>query len=103
MRQWVEKLAKAIEKEGVVVCNYMQLCGECIRVRHFECNIRYFETYNKGTIVKSTKHLEVVNPVDSTYLNIKLYDDEYDVLEKAFNYCKNNSQDNFIKQLENLE
>lgn len=104
MRTWVEKLAKCIKETGIVGYNPMVTGNQCIRVKHFECKIRHFEVHYKNGMchVESTKHLEIVDTIDKTYSDIKLYDDECDVLEKAIDYCINNSQDNFIKQLENL-
>lgn len=92
MRTWVEKLAKAIKEQGIVV-NSLYIFGNCIRVQNFECKL-----IQGG----SKKLLEIINNTNNTCSDIKLYEDECDVLEKAITYCINNSQDNFIKQLENL-
>lgn len=105
MRTWVEKLANIIKTEGRVVFDFCVTGNKAIAFRSFECNIRCFSTYinNKNVHVNSINHLEIINKLDNTYADIKLYDDESDLLENACTYCINKSQDNFMKQIENLE
>lgn len=105
MRIWVEKLTKSIEKSGYITYDPRFIGNKCIQIQHFRCNIRHFESFcNSGNVTsKSIKHLEIINIIDDTYVDIKLYDDECDILEKAIVCCINNLQDIFIKQFENFE
>lgn len=105
MRLWVEKLAKSIEKSGYITYDSRFTDNKCIRIQHFKCNIRHIDLIynNRHTVSESIKYLEVINVIDDTYANIRLYEDECDILEKAIAYCINNLQDIFIKQFENFE
>ena len=85
MRTFVEKLANAIKERGVGT-------EYCVRVDGFKITI--YETWN-------CRSLELVNP-DYVRGDLKIYDDEYDLLKRAMTDCQQKTEDALIEQLNNL-
>lgn len=85
MRPWIEKLAKTIEIEGVRTD-----CGP-YKVHNYEIGHTF-----------EISHLVISNSITKEHARIKLYEDEKDVLEKAFDRCKERTTDSIIEQINNL-
>ena len=86
MRNWVEKLAKAIEKEGKIDIHSWKLNDWSINV------------YD---LTDGSKRCALSDGDQG--MCIKLYDDEYDILQKARETCKRKSEDHFIELINNFE
>lgn len=85
MRSFVEKLAKAIKERGV---------GNKYRTRVDGFQIMIYEMWGN-------KFLELVNP-DYVRGDLKIYDDEYDLLDRVMTDCQQKTEDALIEQLNNL-
>lgn len=85
MRQWVENLAKSIEKEGVRIS-----CGP-YKVFNYEIGYTFDMT-----------HLVISNYITGETAKIKLYEEEKDILKKAFDRCEERTTDSIIEQINNL-
>jgi hypothetical protein len=85
MRQWIEKLAKLIEKEGVRIS-----CGP-YKVLNYEIGYTFDMT-----------RLVISNYITGETASIKLYEEEKDILKKAFNRCEERTTDSIIEQINNL-
>lgn len=85
MRIFVEKLAKAIKERGV---------GNkyCVHVDGFKISI--YEAWDG-------RFLELVNP-EYVKGDLKIYEDEYDLLDKVMTDCQQKTEDALIEQLNNL-
>ena len=95
MRTWVEKLAKAIERGG----NY-----KLYDIRCFTASIAIpdYKIFIHTATSTSSKWLSIVHLPSLMTSDIKLYDDEYDLLIKVEQLCKNRSQDYIINHLNEL-
>lgn len=87
MRSWVEKLAKLIEVEGK-------------QIGVFDCKILNYEIYFIPG--NNTSYLIVTNTVSKEKPTIKLYEEEIDLIKKAFDRCKEKTTNYIIEQLNNL-
>lgn len=85
MRNWVEKLAKLIETEGMRI--------ECGPFKVFNFSIGY---------ACDMSALIVANDITQERARIKLYEEEQDILKKAFDRCEERTTDSIIEQLNNL-
>ena len=96
MRNWVEKLAKNILERGVFRDDIF-LDNLNIRLNRFhyypdrrEFNIEITEFDDEGKVINRNSC-------------IKLYEDEYDILDKSLETIRKKSEDYFINLLNNLE
>ena len=85
MRSFIEKLAKLIETEGV------RTEGGPFKVFNF--SIGY---------ACDMSALIVANNMTQERARIKLYEEERDILRKAFDRCEEKTTDSIIEQLNNL-
>jgi len=85
MRQWIEKLAK-VSKERGVFCNGQIYIDAIYKWHSYGCDNIYYVYIDAGTETS----------------NIKIYQDEYDLLSEVKDLVANNTKDNIIKELENL-
>lgn len=85
MRNWVEKLAKLIEREGV-----------CISEMSYK--ILHYEIY----ITWNAKLVDIKNTLTEEYGIFKLYEEEQDLLKKVTKRCKERTADFLIEQINNL-
>lgn len=88
MRSWVEKLAKLIESEGKQIGDYLY-------------KIQCYEIYIIQDII-SNSFLTIKNDITREKARIKLYEEETDVLKKAFDKCEEKTLDSIIEQINNL-
>ena len=86
MRSFVEKLAKAIKERGVSDNCFTYVDGFQIMI------------YGR---IQGDKILDLINPED-TKGNLKIYDDEYDLLGRVITDCRQRTEDALIEQLNNL-
>lgn len=93
MRTWVEKLANAIEKEGFYIKPDEHWLGG--RMRFSIYDVRIFEATDGY-------ELDIKNIVSLKYSVIKLYEDEYDLIKKACQKAKQNTEDVIINELNDL-
>jgi hypothetical protein len=95
MRTWVEKLAKNISERGVlrggIFLDNLDIRLNCFH--HYpdkrEFNIEITELDDEGKVINCNSC-------------IKLYEDEYDILDKALETIRKKSEDYFINLLNNL-
>lgn len=94
MRTWIEKLAKISKEEGYyaqVRENIFHHPGITVRSIHWRispCDIE--------------KYLFITDDNDGCFASIKIYNDEYDLLEDVISILAKKSQDYFINQIENF-
>lgn len=88
MRSWVEKLARLIETEGTQI-------GRCLY------KIQCYEIYVIQDIM-SNSFLTIKNDTTQEKASIKLYEEERDILQKAFIKCEEKTTDSIIEQINNL-
>lgn len=85
MRSWVEKLAKLVKTEGV------RIEDGPFKVFNFSighaCDMSF---------------LIIVNDITRERAYIKIYEEEKDVLKKAFDKCEEKTLDSIIEQINNL-
>lgn len=86
MRSFIEKLAKLVETEGVWTG------GTVYKVLYYE--IWYIIGYLSEVTIK--------NNITQEKAHIKLYEEERDILRKAFERCEERTTDSIIEQLNNL-
>lgn len=88
MRSFIEKLAKLVETEGKQIgrCLYKIQCYEIYIIQEFMSN----------------SFLTIKNDITEEKASIKLYEDETDILQKAFNKCEEKTSDSIIEQINNL-
>lgn len=95
MRNWVEKLAKNISERGVlrggIFLDNLDIQLNCFH--HYpdkrEFNIEITELDDEGKVINRNSC-------------IKLYEDEYDILDKSLETIRKKSEDYFINLLNNL-
>lgn len=83
MRAWIEKLAKISREKGI---NYYTE----IRTPDFTWGIY---CYDKQLYIKFNEKA----------VSLKIYDDEYDMLEEVLDYIKKKTEDEIIKLIEESE
>lgn len=88
MRSFIEKLAKLVESEGIWTGGYLY-------------KIQCYEIYVIQDIM-SNSFLTIKNDITQEKANIKLYEEEQDILKKAFNRCEEKTTDSIIEQINNL-
>jgi hypothetical protein len=88
MRQWVEKLATISKERGQYYDQFT------IRVD----NIRWSLIKWNGLV---NLHVKLIK--EDILDSIKIYEDEYDLLESVYKYLKVKNQDYIINQLNNLQ
>lgn len=86
MRSFIEKLAKLVESEGIWTG------GTVYKV--FDYEIWY--------IIGCLSEVTIKNAITQEKAHIKLYEEEQDVLKKAFDRCEERTTDSIIEQLNNL-
>lgn len=86
MRNFIEKLAKLVETEGVWTG------GTIYKVFYYE--IWY--------IIGCLSEVTIENNITQEKAHIKLYEEEQDILKKAFNRCEERTTDSIIEQLNKL-
>jgi hypothetical protein len=84
MRTWVEKLVKAIEKEGIYV-------NGSVKVGDLEI---YTNTNYSGKYISLDDH--------KCGTTLKIYEDEFDYISTSLNKCKQRAEDHFIEIINNL-
>ena len=94
MRNWIEKLAKGLEQEGVYIKTQDSWVGGCIQFRVY--NLRIYKGYGGYS-------LEIRNIISCKYAVIKIYENEYDLLHQACSIAERNTEDNIIEEINNLE
>lgn len=93
MRQWVEKLAKHLENEGVWV-EKRSFFGDNSLIETTKYRVSIWARYNE---------LEIKKLNSEEHTKIKIYEDESDLLAKIRNKIIENTKDNFINELNNLD
>lgn len=86
MRQWVEKLAKATEKEG--------------HISDYGCEVKDIRWVVCGW--NHDKNLSITLIKENKGTSIKIYEDEHDLLKSVSDYLRKSNQDYIINQLNNL-
>lgn len=86
MRSFIEKLAKLVEIEGVWTG------GTVYKV--FDYEIWYIIGYLSEVTIK--------NNITQEKAHIKLYEEEQDILRKAFERCEERTTDSIIEQINKL-
>ncbi len=87
MRSWVEKLVKLIEIEGKTIGG-------------FTCKVLNYEIFFIPE--NDTAFLTITNEITKECTHIKLYEEEKDIINKAFGQCKEKSINSIIEQITNL-
>ena len=85
MRSFIEKLAKLVESEGIWTGGYLYKI-QCYVIQD----------------IMSNSFLTIKNDITQEKASIKLYEEEQDILKKAFNRCEEKTTDSIIEQLNNL-
>ena len=85
MRNWIEKLAKLIETEGVCVSE------ATYKVPHYEIWITH-----------EAKLVAIKNTLTEECYSFKLYEEEQDLFKKVAKRCKEKTADSLIEQINNL-
>lgn len=87
MRTWVEKLAKAIEKEGIYI--------------HRSVKIGNLEIHSDIDYNDMSKYIIFY---DHKYgSRLKIYEDEFDCIKTSIEKCRQKAEDYFINLINNLE
>lgn len=96
MRTWVEKLAKTIKTEGSSIYS-IDLKQRGIRIINYIVNL-------DTTLIrdKIEEVIKIYNEINDEIVSIKLYKDEFDIIQSAIEICKQRTEDNIIEQLNNL-
>lgn len=87
MRSWVEKIARLIETKG------KKIGGFSYKVLDYEI---WFVPGERESYVSIT------NETTKEHTDVKLYEEEKDVIKKALERCKEKTINSIIKQLNNL-
>lgn len=87
MRNWVEKIARLIETEG------KKIGGFSYKVLDYEI---WFVPGERESYVSIT------NETTKEHADVKLYEEEQDILKKAFDRCEERTTDSIIEQINNL-
>lgn len=87
MRNWIEKIAKLIESEGK-------------RIGGFSYEVLDYEIYFMPG--GSASYISIENKITKDHTDVKLYEEEIDLIKKALDKCKEKTTNSIIEQLNNL-
>jgi hypothetical protein len=87
MRNWVEKIARLIETEGK-------------KIGRFSCKVLDYEIWFASGERES--YVSITNETTKEHADVKLYEEEKDVIKKALDRCKEKTTNSIIDQLNNL-
>lgn len=87
MRSWVEKIARLIETEGK-------------KIGGFSCKVLDYEIWFVPGERES--YVSITNETTKEHTDVKLYEEEKDVIKKALDRCKEKTTNSIIDQLNNL-
>ena len=95
MRTWVEKLGKSIQKEGRCTM-YDEVTIPNFRIRFIRMD------GNHGLFIQNTQST-VTDVIHGSEVAIKIYEDEFDYLNKIVVNLENTIQDKFIEIFNSFE